>query len=38
VLADRYFSGWSDIALPLARGIDIVVCHGARKVGQSGAR
>jgi hypothetical protein len=25
VLADRYFSGWSDIALPLARGIDIVV-------------
>jgi len=25
VLADRYFSGWSDIALPLQRGIDIVV-------------
>jgi hypothetical protein len=25
ILADRYFSGWSDIALPLARGIDIVV-------------
>lgn len=25
VLADRYFSGWSDIALPLGRGIDIVV-------------
>ena len=25
VVADRYFSGWSDIALPLARGIDIVV-------------
>jgi hypothetical protein len=25
VLADRYFSGWSDIALPLARGIDMVV-------------
>ena len=25
ILADRYFSGWSDIALPLARGVDIVV-------------
>ena len=25
IVADRYFSGWSDIALPLARGIDIVV-------------
>jgi hypothetical protein len=25
ILADRYFSGWSDIALPLARGIDVVV-------------
>jgi hypothetical protein len=25
ILADRYFSGWSDIALPLQRGIDIVV-------------
>jgi hypothetical protein len=25
ILADRYFSGWSDIALPLLRGIDIVV-------------
>jgi hypothetical protein len=25
VVADRYFSGWSDIALPLGRGIDIVV-------------
>jgi hypothetical protein len=25
VLADRYFSGWCDIALVLARGIDIVV-------------
>jgi len=25
VLADRYFSGWCDIALPLARGIDVVV-------------
>jgi len=25
ILADRYFSGWSDIALPLGRGIDIVV-------------
>ncbi len=25
VVADRYFSGWSDIALPLQRGIDIVV-------------
>jgi hypothetical protein len=24
-LADRYFSGWFDIALPLAQGIDIVV-------------
>jgi hypothetical protein len=25
VVADRYFGGWSDIALPLGRGIDIVV-------------
>lgn len=25
ILADRYFSGWSDIALPLERGIDVVV-------------
>lgn len=25
IVADRYFSGWSDIALPLVRGIDIVV-------------
>jgi hypothetical protein len=25
ILADRCFSGWSDIALPLMRGIDIVV-------------
>jgi putative transposase len=25
ILADRYFSGWSDIALPLQRGVDIVV-------------
>ena len=25
ILADRYFSGWSDIALPSQRGIDIVV-------------
>ena len=25
ILADRYFSGWSDVALPLGRGIDIVV-------------
>lgn len=25
VLADRYFSGWFDIALPLARGVDVVV-------------
>ncbi len=25
ILADRYFSGWFDIALPLERGIDIVV-------------
>jgi hypothetical protein len=25
ILADRYFSGWFDIALPLKRGIDIVV-------------
>jgi hypothetical protein len=25
ILADRYFSGWFDIALPLQRGIDIVV-------------
>jgi hypothetical protein len=32
LLADRYFSGWSDIALPLARGIDIVVRkHQARR-------
>ena len=31
VLADRYFSGWFDIALPLERGIDIVVRkHQAR--------
>ena len=30
-LADRYFSGWFDIALPLARGIDVVVRkHQAR--------
>jgi hypothetical protein len=25
ILVDRYFSGWSDIALPLQRGVDIVV-------------
>lgn len=25
ILADRYFSGWSDVALPLMRGIDVVV-------------
>jgi putative transposase len=25
ILADRYFSGWSDIALPSRRGIDVVV-------------
>jgi hypothetical protein len=25
IVADRYFSGWSDIALPLGHGIDIVV-------------
>jgi hypothetical protein len=25
ILADRYFSGWCDIALPLQRGIDVVV-------------
>ena len=32
ILADRYFSGWSDIALPLQRGIDIVVRkHQARR-------
>jgi hypothetical protein len=32
ILADRYFSGWSDIALPLGRGIDIVVRkHQARR-------
>ena len=31
VVADRYFSGWFDIALPLHRGIDIVVRkHQAR--------
>ncbi len=31
VVADRYFSGWFDIALPLDRGIDIVVRkHQAR--------
>ncbi|MCD4728721.1 MAG: transposase [Pirellulales bacterium] len=30
--ADRYFSGWSDIALPLERGIDIVIRkHQARR-------
>jgi len=32
ILADRYFSGWSDIALPLGRGIDFVVRkHQARR-------
>jgi hypothetical protein len=32
ILADRYFSGWSDVALPLERGIDIVVRkHQARR-------
>ena len=32
ILADRYFSGWSDIALPLSRGVDIVVRkHQARR-------
>jgi len=32
ILVDRYFSGWSDIALPLERGIDIVVRkHQARR-------
>jgi hypothetical protein len=25
LLADRYFSGWCDIALPFARGVDVVV-------------
>jgi hypothetical protein len=25
ILADRYFSGWCDIALPLQRGIDVVI-------------
>jgi hypothetical protein len=25
ILADRYFSGWCDIALPLERGVDMVV-------------
>ena len=30
ILADRYFSGWSDIALPLERGIDVVRKHQAR--------
>ena len=25
LVADRYFSGWCDIALPLARGVDVVV-------------
>lgn len=31
ILADRYFSGWSDIALPLQRGIDVVIRkHQAR--------
>jgi len=25
ILADRYFSGWCDIALPLERGVDVVV-------------
>ena len=25
VLVDRYFAGWCDIALPLARGVDVVV-------------
>jgi hypothetical protein len=32
VVADRYFSGWSDIALPRQRGIDIVIRkHQARR-------
>ena len=31
ILADRYFSGWFDIALPLSRGVDLVVRkHQAR--------
>jgi putative transposase len=40
ILADRYFSGWSDIALPLQRGIDIVVRkHQARRTDfRTGAR
>jgi hypothetical protein len=25
ILADRYFSGWCDIALPLQRGVDVVI-------------
>jgi len=25
ILADRYFSGWCDIALPLQRGVDLVI-------------
>ena len=25
ILADRYFSGWCDLALPLKRGVDVVV-------------
>jgi len=25
ILADRYFSGWCDLALPLQRGIDVVI-------------
>jgi len=32
ILADRYFSGWSDIALPQQRGIDLVIRkHQARR-------
>ena len=26
VLADRYFSGWCDLALLVARGVDVVSC------------
>jgi hypothetical protein len=32
ILADRYFSGWSDLALPRQRGIDLVIRkHQARR-------
>ena len=31
ILADRYFSGWCDIALPLQRGFDVVIRKNAMR-------